>query len=452
MAVMTFSMAASPPRAGLSYSRGGGAPVTTAGPPLQSPHAGAALPPPPLLGVPRPRPLPGGGRDAAGGARGSEARRGAGAPVAPRAPAGLHPGAQRQRGGRPGGAGVAGGTGDRGRGVRPRRAGHLSRAGAARRLPGRQPEPGPARRAALRARAPGGADPHPRRLRRRRSGARRAGVRRRLGRRRQDRLDRRPPVALDHHPRLRAQRRDRPLPLRRHHPLRPARRRHDLDRAIDRRAADARRGRRGLRAPLRRGLRPRGRGRRACHARRRRAMTGQPRVAVGLNAVIVAVTEEVPRILTLRAGRAGGDGRAEEALPFGPLDPEHDRTLDRGLRRWVHEQTGLSLGYVEQLYTFGDRDRDPRARRRGLRVVSVAYLALVREVSVGVEAHWRDWYEFFPWEDWRGGRPPLIDAAIAPALAAWVDGAPEAHARQERRERADITFGLGGSSWDGERV
>ena len=163
-------------------------------------------------------------------------------------------------------------------------------------------------------------------------------------------------------------------------------------------------------------------------------MTGQPRVAVGLNAVIVAVTEEVPRILTLRAGRAGGDGRAEEALPFGPLDPEHDRTLDRGLRRWVHEQTGLSLGYVEQLYTFGDRDRDPRARRRGLRVVSVAYLALVREVSVGVEAHWRDWYEFFPWEDWRGGRPPLIDDAIAPALAAWVDYAPEAHARQERRD------------------
>jgi hypothetical protein len=175
-------------------------------------------------------------------------------------------------------------------------------------------------------------------------------------------------------------------------------------------------------------------------------------VAIGLNAVIVAVTEEVPRILTLRAGRPGTDKRAEEALPFGPLDPEHDRTLDRGLRRWVAEQTGLSLGYVEQLYTFGDRDRDPRTRKRGLRVVSVAYLALVREVSVGVEAHWRDWYEFFPWEDWRAGRPALIDSTIAPALAAWVAGAPEGLVRQERRERADITFGLGGAAWDGERV
>jgi hypothetical protein len=177
-----------------------------------------------------------------------------------------------------------------------------------------------------------------------------------------------------------------------------------------------------------------------------------PQISVGLNAVIVAVTQEVPRILTLRAGRPGAAPRAEEALPYGPLDPAHDRTLDRGLRRWVQEQTALSLGYVEQLYTFGDRDRDPRESRSRTRIVSVGYLALVREVSVGGEAHWRDWYEFFPWEDWRAGRPPVIDAAIAPALEGWADDGPDAVARQERRERADITFGLGGAAWDGERV
>lgn len=179
------------------------------------------------------------------------------------------------------------------------------------------------------------------------------------------------------------------------------------------------------------------------------------RVAVGLNAVIVAVTEEVPRILTVRSRSVPSDvdGTAEEeALPFGPLDPEADRTLDRGLRRWVHEQTGLPLGYVEQLYTFGDRDRDSQARQSRLRVVSVAYLALVREVSVRLEARWRDWYEFFPWEDWRDGRPPLIDRLIAPALEAWMEATPETHLRQERRERADIVFGLGGAAWDEERV
>lgn len=169
------------------------------------------------------------------------------------------------------------------------------------------------------------------------------------------------------------------------------------------------------------------------------------RVDLGLNAVIVAVTEEVPRILTVRRA-------SEDALPFGPLEPELDRTLDRGLRRWVSEQTGLPLGYVEQLYTFGDRGRDPAESRGGPRAVSVAYLALVREASVKGEAGWRDWYEFFPWEDWRDGRPRVLDREVAPALEAWVAEAPDPLHRQERRERADIVFGIGGASWDGERV
>jgi hypothetical protein len=175
-----------------------------------------------------------------------------------------------------------------------------------------------------------------------------------------------------------------------------------------------------------------------------------PKVTLGLNAVIVAVTEEVPRILTVR--RAAPSGRSEDALPFGPLEPETDRTLDLALRRWVREQTGLELGYVEQLYTFGDQHRDPRETRGGPREVSVAYLALVREVSVDREAHWRGWYDFLPWEDWRSGRPEVIDRAIAPGLDAWVRRASDLHSRQERRERADITFGLRGVAWDGDRV
>jgi hypothetical protein len=174
------------------------------------------------------------------------------------------------------------------------------------------------------------------------------------------------------------------------------------------------------------------------------------RVDLGLNAVIVAVTEEVPRILTVRRSRQSG--AAEDALPFGPLEPEKDRTLDLALRRWVREQTGLELGYVEQLYTVGDRLRDPGETRGGPRMVSVAYLALVREVSVRRDARWRDWYEFFPWEDWRAGRPAAIDRFVAPALDAWVASAPDPLLRKERRQRADIVFGLGGVGWDGERV
>jgi hypothetical protein len=175
------------------------------------------------------------------------------------------------------------------------------------------------------------------------------------------------------------------------------------------------------------------------------------KVTIGLNAVIVAVTREVPRILTVMR-RTGAV--VEEALPFGPLDPETDRTLDRGLRRWVCEQTGLEVGYVEQLYTFGDRLRDPREAHGGPRVVSVAYLALVheREVAEAGQARWRGWYEFFPGEDWRAGRSAVIDERVAPALERWVAGAAEPAVRRERRQRADIVFGLGGARWDGERV
>ena len=70
-------------------------------------------------------------------------------------------------GGHPRRTGVARRAGDRGRGVRPRRPGHLSRARPARGVSDPQPEPGPARRPALCARPPGGADPHPGGLRRR---------------------------------------------------------------------------------------------------------------------------------------------------------------------------------------------------------------------------------------------------------------------------------------------
>ena len=75
---------------------------------------------------------------------------------------------------------------------------------------------------------------------------------------------------------------------------------------------------------------------------------------LGLHAAIVAVTSEEPRVLTVPDGSGVDPGIA---LPFGPLEPDRHRTLERGLRAWVREQTGMELPYVEQLYTFADRDR-----------------------------------------------------------------------------------------------
>ena len=181
-----------------------------------------------------------------------------------------------------------------------------------------------------------------------------------------------------------------------------------------------------------------------------------PSIVVGLNAVIVAVTDGEPRLLTVGRSDHGmaGPGAHEPALPFGPLDPAGHRTLELGLRAWVREQAGLELGYVEQLYTFADRHRDPRERAGGPRMVSIAYLALVREgrVAGAGQARWRGFYELLPWEDARAGRPALLEKVIARALARWVGEARDAETRRGRRERADITFGLRGATFDPVRV
>ncbi|MFN8424298.1 MAG: hypothetical protein U0470_13290 [Anaerolineae bacterium] len=175
-------------------------------------------------------------------------------------------------------------------------------------------------------------------------------------------------------------------------------------------------------------------------------MHADPPIAVWLDAVIIAVTADTPRVLTVR------DGGDAPALPSGPFDPTTDRTLEGSLRRWVAERTGLGVGYVEQLYTFGDRYRTPDELAGGPRTLSIAYLALVREARPATGAAWRDLYGFCPWEDRRGGAPAVVGAAIAPALGAWSAAPDDPAAVRSRRERADIAFGLGGAAWDAERA
>ncbi|MEI2385554.1 NAD regulator [Breoghania sp. JC706] len=185
--------------------------------------------------------------------------------------------------------------------------------------------------------------------------------------------------------------------------------------------------------------------------------TAAPAIEIGLNAVIVAVTHPTPLVLTID-GTAPGE---PESLPFGPFDPLHHRTFEIGLRAWVEQQTELRLGYVEQLYTYGDRGRHAQPGDEGPHVVSVGYLALARqspESEIALErarARWRPWYDYFPWEDWRQGRPALLDDAILPALDAWA-AAPKADgdaARAERRQdRLRLSFGGDGNLWDEERA
>jgi hypothetical protein len=167
-------------------------------------------------------------------------------------------------------------------------------------------------------------------------------------------------------------------------------------------------------------------------------------VSIGLSAAIVSVADEIPRVLVVH------HASEPDALPFGPFDPTGHRTLESGLRSWVSEQTYLDLGYAEQLYTFGDRGRHLLKPGEGPRVVSVGYLALTRGGKEAAPATlWRDWYAYFPWEDWRNQRPPIIDTLIVPALKAFAKQGPESDVK---RERVRLAFAPDGQAWDEEKV
>ena len=174
---------------------------------------------------------------------------------------------------------------------------------------------------------------------------------------------------------------------------------------------------------------------------------------IGLNAVIVAIVDNAPAIL-----QTIGE---QDALPYGRFDPSQHRTMEEGLRELAEAQTGVRPGYVEQLYTFGDRGRMPVAGDQSPHVVSVGYLALSRfnteqntELKL-TDAKLRNWYEFFPWEDWRKARPAILDETIIPHLLEWA-----AHPARVNRiirgldplSRIRISFGLDESSWDDELV
>ena len=158
-------------------------------------------------------------------------------------------------------------------------------------------------------------------------------------------------------------------------------------------------------------------------------------LTVSLDAVIVAVTDDIPRILLVE----GEDGQPK--LPSGRLDPDADDTLTIALRRLVESQTGITVSYVEQLYTFGDRSRS----MGGSRDLAIGYVALTDEETTTPNAEWWDVYDLFPWEDHRTGVPRLIPEVIAPRLEQW------SHDDEAATARGRITFGLG-APWDPIRV
>ena len=92
------------------------------------------------------------------------------------------------------------------------------------------------------------------------------------------------------------------------------------------------------------------------------------RAALAVDCVVFGLDEEGLKVLLIKRGLEPYRGR--RALPGGFVHA--DESVDDAARRELGEETGLARIFLEQLYTFGDLNRDPRDR-----VVTVAYFALV---------------------------------------------------------------------------
>lgn len=114
-----------------------------------------------------------------------------------------------------------------------------------------------------------------------------------------------------------------------------------------------------------------------------------PRPALTVDCVIFGL-DESNKLKILLIQRALDPFKGDWALPGGFVDMDED--LESAALRELEEETGVRDVFIEQLFTFGQPDRDPRGR-----VVSVAYYALVNlaehPVHASSDADHVEWFE-----------------------------------------------------------
>jgi 8-oxo-dGTP diphosphatase len=129
-----------------------------------------------------------------------------------------------------------------------------------------------------------------------------------------------------------------------------------------------------------------------------------PHPAVTTDVVVFTIRDGALQVLLVR--RAEAPYKGAWALPGGFVGIDED--LEAAARRELREETGIEGVYLEQLYTFGKPDRDPRER-----VITVAYYALIpsdrlelQAATDAVDARWFAW-----------ARPPRLAFDHAQILA-----------------------------------
>ena len=133
-----------------------------------------------------------------------------------------------------------------------------------------------------------------------------------------------------------------------------------------------------------------------------------PRPAVAVDCVVLGLDTDDLKVLLIRRGVEPWKGAW--ALPGGFVGEREG--LEAAARRELAEETGIGEVFLEQLYTFGEPDRDPRHR-----VISVAYYALAKlsdfKLTAGTDAAGAGWHPLSKLPALAFDHAAIIDAAVA---------------------------------------
>lgn len=132
-----------------------------------------------------------------------------------------------------------------------------------------------------------------------------------------------------------------------------------------------------------------------------------PRPAVAVDCVVFGYDGELLKVLLIKRGIQPFLG--QWALPGGFV--RIDESLDAAARRELKEETNLEDVFLEQLYSFGRVDRDPRER-----VISVTYFALVnlinRRPKADTDAAEAVWWDIGKIPDLAFDHRHILDSAL----------------------------------------
>ena len=135
---------------------------------------------------------------------------------------------------------------------------------------------------------------------------------------------------------------------------------------------------------------------------------GKQKIKLSVDAVVFGYEEGVISVLLIK--RKYDPFKGKWAIPGGFV--LNDESLETAVERELQEETGVTINYLEQLYTFGDVERDPRGR-----VVTVAYVGLVRpntfKIVAATDAAQVQWFAIKELPELSFDHQKILNIAIA---------------------------------------